>query len=108
MGRLHYDGMTFDFDDRLLAHLQIVISAKLRRSEAFFLSWTPKPATGDGRHAIWVDTGVPIHLAYSGSRPPAINRAWVEKLALGANSAGGLIITEEPPTGDDDPLNAQA
>jgi hypothetical protein len=44
MGRLTYDShFSVDFDDRTLAHLQLVIVAKLRRNEAFFLSWRDDP-----------------------------------------------------------------
>ena len=36
MGRLIYrDRATFDIDDRLLAHLRLVIMNKLRRNEGF-------------------------------------------------------------------------
>ena len=96
MGHLKYDNERFEFDDRLLAHLQIVISSKLRRSESFFLSWIAATEVGSGRHAIWIDTGVPIHITYFGSRPPAINRQWVEDLATAANSTAGLVLMEEP------------
>jgi hypothetical protein len=101
VGYLRYDGQRFDFEDRLLAHLQVVINLKLRRSESFFLSWTPKALSGEGRHAIWIAGGVPIHFAYSGSRVPSINREWVQTLALAANSSSGLVITDEgaPPAG---------
>jgi hypothetical protein len=97
VGHLKYAGVAFSFDDRLLAHLQIVISSKLRRSESFFLSWTPREKNGEGRQAVWIDTGVPIHIAFSGRRLPSINRAWVEELALAANSTTGLVVSEEPP-----------
>jgi hypothetical protein len=95
VGHIRYDGERFEFEDRLLAHLQVVISMKLRRSESFFLSWAPKAGSGEGRHAIWIAGGVPIHFAYSGSRPPAINREWVEILTLATNSSSGLVITDE-------------
>jgi hypothetical protein len=96
MGQLRYGAERFEFDDRLLAHLQIVISSKLRRSESFFLSWLAHTEAGSGRHAIWIDTGVPIHITYFGSRPPSINRQWVEDLALAANSTAGLVLMDEP------------
>jgi hypothetical protein len=95
VGHIRYDGERFEFEDRLLAHLQVVISMKLRRSESLFLSWAPKAGSGEGRNAIWIAGGVPIHFAYSGSRPPTIDRERVETLALAANSSSGLVITEE-------------
>jgi len=95
MGTLFYGDAKFEMDDRLLAHLQIIVSMKLRRSESFFLSWAAAHQDGGGRTAIWVDNGVPIRLRFSGSRPPTINREWAETMALAANSNLGLIISDE-------------
>jgi len=39
MGILHYGANTFEMDDRLLSHLQLVIGVKLRRGENFFMGW---------------------------------------------------------------------
>lgn len=38
MGSLRYDGQWVEFDDDVLAHLQIVIIGKLRRGESFLMS----------------------------------------------------------------------
>ncbi len=96
MGTLHYGGEEFEFDDRVLAHLQVVISTKLRRSEDFFLTWLVPVDRGSGRHAVWIDNGVPIHFFYTGSRNVAINREWVEAMIAGAGRASGLLLTDEP------------
>lgn len=96
MGLLKYDGEELDFDDRVLTHLQIVVSTKLRRGENFFLSWTQPAERGSGRHAIWIDNGVPIHFEYNGSRPASVNREWVEALLLSAGRAAGLYLSDEP------------
>jgi hypothetical protein len=97
MGTLSYDSsFTADFDDRLLAHLQIVIGAKLRRHESFYFSWKDDARVGDGRTTIWLHPGIPLVYKYFGSRMPAINRAWIEELAVSANSPGGLQIVREP------------
>jgi hypothetical protein len=95
VGVLYYGGNDFELEDRLLTHLQIVISTKLRRGENFFLSWTQPMERGSGRHAIWIDNGVPIHFFYSGSRPAGINRVWVESLLLSAGKPSGLHLSEE-------------
>jgi hypothetical protein len=97
VGVLQYDNEEYDFDDRVLLHLQVVISTKLRRHENFFLSWTQPIERGSGRHAIWIDNGVPLHFFFNGSRAAAINREWLEQLLLGSSHAGGLQLTEEPP-----------
>jgi hypothetical protein len=97
VGTLHYDGEEYDFDDRVLTHLQIVISTKLRRGEDFFLSWAMPLERGSGRHAIWIDNGIPLHFFYNGSRPATVNREWVEELMLSAGRASGLMLSDEPP-----------
>ena len=101
MGKLTYDStMTADFDDRVLAHIQMVIGAKLRRGESFYFSWQDDPAVGDGRSTIWLNPGIPLAFKYFGGRAPKLNRDWIESLMVSANSAGGLQLVPEPkPTG---------
>lgn len=97
MGKLAYDNsLTVDFDDRVLAHLQIVIGMKLRRNEAFYFSWKDDQRVGDGRTTIWLHPALPILFKFYGSRMPAINRAWIHALEMSANTPGGLHIVEEP------------
>jgi hypothetical protein len=96
VGVLYYDGEEFDLDDRVLTHLQIVISTKLRRGEDFFLSWAVPAERGSGRHAIWIDNGVPLHFFYTGSRSVLINREWIETMIASAGRPSGLVLTEEP------------
>ena len=104
MGTLFYDGDSrFEIDDRLLAHLQVVIGMKLRRGESFFLSWVIPVSEGGGRNVIWIDNGVPIRIRYEGSRPPAINREWAETLALSANTNNGLVVTAEKIMAEEQP-----
>lgn len=98
MGRLTYDStLIVDFDDRLLAHLQLVIGAKFRRNEAFYFSWIDDPSIGSGRSTLWMYPTIPLHFKFSGGRPPAINRHWIDALILTANSPAGLHIVPEPP-----------
>ena len=98
MGTFKYDStLTAEFDDRLLAHLQIVISAKLRRREGFYMSWREPTASGSGRVSIWLDPGIPLMFRYENARALTINRDWLDALSESSNSASGLIITEEAP-----------
>jgi hypothetical protein len=85
----------FEIDDRTLAHLQLVISAKLRRRESFFFSVRDEDGSA-GRVSVWMSPMVPLHFKYYGSRAPMINRRWVEALHEVANSPAGLILLEEP------------
>ena len=97
MGTLSYDSrFSADFDDRVLAHLQLVIGAKLRRGESFHFSWKNDPSTGHGRTTWWLHPTVPLIYKYSGSRLPTINRYWIEALMASANSAAGLQLVGEP------------
>jgi hypothetical protein len=97
MGKFTYGGqIKADFEDRVLAHLQIVIGAKLRRGESFHLSWKDDASIGDGRTTVWVNPAVTLVYKYYGSRPPPINRDWIEALMMTANSPTGLYVVPEP------------
>lgn len=97
VGTLTYDVIyKVDFDDRALAHLQLVIATKLRRGESFNFSWVIDPNQGSGRTSIWMHPAIPLVYEYEGSRPPTINRLWVEALMNAANSTTGLCLVPEP------------
>lgn len=97
MGRFTYEGaVSVDFDDRVLAHLQIVIGQKLRRGEPFHFTWRNNPSLGDGRTSVWLHPGAALIYAFHGSRQPSLNRAWLEALTATANSTGGLQLVPEP------------
>lgn len=100
MGTLLYgfSAISVEFPDRALWHLQIVITAKLRRREGFTLSWADSPDAGSGRTAIWLDASSTLIYRYWGSRVPGINKDWIDELMLSANSTGGLVFTPEPGT----------
>lgn len=98
MGRLFYgvSGLAIEFDDRTLAHLHLVINAKLRRGEAFFFSWRDDPSAGNGRSSIWLDSSIPLYFKFTHGNRHAINRDWLEELTLSANQSQGLQLTPEP------------
>ena len=95
MGYLAYENRSIEFDDRVLAHLQIVIVQKLRRHEGFLMSWRDGDAIGDGRSAIWLSSDIPLYFKFSGGRAPQINVEWIAALTASANSSRGLIVTGE-------------
>ncbi|KQX06907.1 MULTISPECIES: DUF7882 family protein [unclassified Leifsonia] len=98
MGRFTYDStLKVEFEDRALAHLQLVVGAKMRRGESFHFSWRDDTSVGDGRTIVWIHPGANVVYKFFGSRPPAINRAWVEALMTTANSSAGLHMVPEPP-----------
>lgn len=96
MGVLRYGfGAEYEFDDRILAHLKIVIAAKLRRNESFFLSWAMNPGAGSGRTSLWLDPAIPLQITFYGSREPQLNRAWIDVLAELSHSPRGLVLISE-------------
>lgn len=97
MGKLIYDAsVRVDFDDRTLAHLQLVIAAKLRRGESFPLTWKDDASRGSGRTSVWLHPRCSLVFKFDGSRLPRLNRAWAEALADTANSPSGLYVVPEP------------
>ena len=86
------------FDDRVLAHIQLVIGLKLRRNESFFFSWIEEGDT-PRRTSIWLDQAVPLVFRYSGLAVVKINRSWLEILTISSNSAQGLQLSDEADTG---------
>ncbi|MDQ1531984.1 MAG: hypothetical protein QOE37_2089 [Microbacteriaceae bacterium] len=95
MGSITCAGKVVEFDDPLLAHLQIVIVQKFRAREAFLMSWLDAASTGDGRSAMWLTPDAPVHFKFVGSRSPEIDREWLDVLSRAASSGPGLIVTDK-------------
>ena len=98
MGTFTYGGSRMQFDDRLLAHLQVVIIQRFRRSEGFAMSWVRSVAIGSGRSTVWLSPSVPVVFDFEGSRAPSINPEWLRRLTDAASSGTGLIVTNEDGT----------
>jgi hypothetical protein len=96
VGRLLYGSppVAFDLDDRVLAHVEIVVLAKLRRNESFAFSLAGK---GDARTSIWVSPASDLQFEYTIANHK-INRAWLELLIESANTPAGLRVSPEPET----------
>ena len=94
MGSLHYGSppASFELDDRTLAHVELVVIAKLRRNESFALTIDgPK----DGRSTVWVSTASVLRFEF-GTSTHEINREWLEELIDSANTTAGMRILPEP------------
>lgn len=99
MGTLTYrSSLRFDIDDRPLAHLQVVIWSKLRRLEPFSFTEEAAASNGVGRVSVWLTPNVPLTFDYFSSKPPSLNRLWIEALAKEASSPSGLVLVPEPLT----------
>jgi hypothetical protein len=109
MGTLQYDGILIEFDDRVLAHLQIVIVKKIQRNESFLISWRDSPEVGDGHSSIWIHPAQNLYFKFTGSREPSINPEWLERMTASANSSRGLVVMhEEIPAGQNAATVAEA
>lgn len=95
MGKLVHGNHEYDFEDRLLAHLQFVIGQKLRKQEGFFLSWQKGHSEGDGRTSVWLSPHVTIAFHYSGGKEPEMSKAWVRVLSALAHTPRGLVGISE-------------
>lgn len=99
MGTLLYGSppSEIEMDDRLLAHLKVVIISKLRRNEPFLLSWERTAEQGSGRTSVWMHPSIPLQFSFAGGRRPALNMTWVEQMSQAAMGNDGLRIMPEPP-----------
>jgi hypothetical protein len=98
MGTLTYSDIrnTIEFDDRTLFHLQLILGAKLRHRESFFLSWTEDRAHGSGRSSLWIEASIALRFTYSDNHGCDINREWIEKLSRSSATTQGLYLCAEP------------
>lgn len=97
MGTLIYSGdFEIEIDDRMLAHLKIVILAKLRRAESLSLSWVVAKSGGSGRETVWISPGTALRFRFDTDDRGPINREWIAVLTASANR-GDLQLLPEPP-----------
>ena len=92
MGRLIYrDRASFDIDDRILAHLRLVVVNKLRRNEGFMLQL---PVNEGVRQAsLWIHASNALVMQFYGGREPVIDRELVDQMMHDASGADGLTLT---------------
>jgi hypothetical protein len=103
MGTFRYDTVMVEMDDRLLAHLQLVIVRKVSRGESFLVSWRGGDSTGRGRTAVWIHPTQSLAFQFARDEDIEINQEWLDALMRSANTDRGLIVSREedaPPTLD--------
>lgn len=97
MGRLICPpGLSVDIEDRLLAHLRVVMMNKLRRGESFMLQ---VPAGGAGYNSIWISPSMAIALQFYGGRQPALDRELLDDMMRAANGPDGLALSSRVANG---------
>lgn len=96
MGTLKYGRpqRNYQVDDRMLAHLAVVLIKKLRGDEAFWFSIS----TADGPVVLCMSGKVPLRFEFVDSRSISINRDWVHAIEQSAHDPLGFRAVDEPPT----------
>lgn len=97
MGTLYYGGSAepIEMNDRTLAHLKIVISSKLRRSESFTVSWDHPSGNALARTSLWMHPSIPLRFSFDDVSSLQLDREWLESLATAAHSASGVVLDPE-------------
>ncbi|MDQ1173213.1 hypothetical protein QE430_001520 [Microbacterium testaceum] len=93
MGHLYYGTATesIQIPDRLLSHLKVVVTTKLRRSESFTLSWTHVDGT-PGRSTLWLQPAIPMRFVFDSAEPETLNATVLKNMADMASSSAGLVV----------------
>jgi len=96
MGTLFYGGdrTPIRIDDRILAHLRVVVTAKMRRGEGFLLSWTDSVTIGDGRSSVWLNARTDLHYKFDGVKEVKLDPALLEQLNVESIQARGIEISD--------------
>ncbi len=105
MGKFVYEGgVKTEIEDRALTHLQLVITAKLRRWGALPLQLARRRERGRRAHHR-VDPARQLSRVQvlRQAVKPSINRAWIEALAFTANAPSGLYLVPEPAEAGEEP-----
>ena len=95
MAHLFYGNTSepIEMPDRLLAHVKVVITTKLRRRESFTLTWRHAADEAPGRSTIWIQPAIPLRFVFDTAEPEALDSAYLKELANSANSSAGLTIS---------------
>ena len=94
MGYLYYgtDPQPTEIPDRILAHLRVVATTKLRRGESFTLTLRHPEGAAAGRTTIWMQPAIPLRFVFDRPESDAIDPAILKQFAESANSSAGLLI----------------
>ncbi|MCJ1706402.1 hypothetical protein [Microbacterium sp. VKM Ac-2923] len=94
MAKLYYGTTTepITVEDRMLAHVKVVVSTKLRRGESFTLSWVHGPDEPVGRSTIWLQPSIPLRFVFDSEQPETLDQNLLKRMANDANSSRGLSL----------------
>ena len=104
MGYLYYgtEMQPTEIPDRILAHVRVVATTKLRRGESFTLTWRHPDGAPEGRTSIWMQPAIPLKFVFDSAEAEPLDQEYLRSLADAANTSNGLVIDW-----NDDPLQMQ-
>jgi len=79
----------------VLAHLMVLITAKLRRGERFSLAWQHPDELPGGRSTLWMDPAISLCFVFDSPTAPQLNRKYLEELASAAASSGVILLAKD-------------
>ncbi|MFB8387283.1 hypothetical protein ACFC3F_09115 [Microbacterium sp. NPDC055910] len=93
MGYLYYgaERTPAEIPDRVLAHIKVVVTTKLRRNESFTLTW-PHPDGAAGRTSIWLQPSIPLRFVFDTPEAERLDEQMLRSYAEQAHSSKGLVI----------------
>ena len=92
MSVLYYGSEPIEIPERLLAHLKVVVTSKLRRNERFTLSVVSPRGSGGGSATLWIDPAIPLRFVFDSAEAEALDPELLHELARAANSVRGLVL----------------
>lgn len=93
MGTLTYGMRDIPVEDRVLAHIGVVITQKLRRRECFLLT-LPSVERHIHSESFWISATTDLVFSYAGNRVPTLNQEWLEAMMTESYSVNGLDLTK--------------
>ena len=88
-----YESRPAEIPDRVLAHVKVVATTKLRRNESFMLSWRhPSGDAAEGRTSIWMQPSIPLRFVFDSAEPEALDHEYLRALANEASSGRGIVL----------------
>ncbi|MXS76094.1 hypothetical protein CSIV_00820 [Microbacterium sp. CSI-V] len=94
-------------DDRMLAHVKVVVATKLRRGESFTLSWTHGEDEPAGRSTIWLQPAIPLRFVFESEQPESLDQNLLKRMANDANSSRGLSLDIDTAAAAERPASAR-
>jgi hypothetical protein len=78
--------------DRLLAHVKVAMTTKLRRGESFTLSWQHIDPEQPGRSSLWIHPAIELRFVFDRADPEALDPQLLQRLVRQADTNSGLSI----------------